>query len=151
MRGRIGGRGGERRYSSERAPLVNARKDSKRHGVSDTKHRGSKKRSSLRRVVPVEDYLNCVVQARQMLNDGRAREREGVFAIPDMCETRSVSEYSQDKHTMDEDDYATYLNSGSNRSSSGGDALRMALIRFCSQYGFGKDDWELGESEVIAW
>lgn len=56
-------------------------------------------------------------------------------------ETRSVSEYSQDRHTiLDEDDYAAYMASRSMRSSSGGDALRMALLRFCVQQGLERDD-----------
>lgn len=101
-------------------------------------------RPRARQVVPVEDYVECVVEARKMLDDGQAREVEDVLAIPDKWETRSVSEYSQDKHAVDDEEHMAYLDTRLTRSSSGGDALRMALMRFCVQHGLEKDGRDPG-------
>lgn len=92
-----------------------------------------------------EDYLGCVDEAWKMVDRSPRREDvEGVelLPIPDANEeTRSVSEYSQDRHTLfDEDNYETYMASRSMRSSSGADALRTALMRFCEQQGLLRDD-----------
>lgn len=91
-----------------------------------------------------EDYLDCVFEAWSMV--AREPQREEVeeaelLVIPDTNEEeRSVSEYSQDRHTiLDEDDYAAYMASRSTRSSSGADALRTALTRFCTQQGLESD------------
>lgn len=115
-------------------------------GVVDVRDvpRSPKKRSRLRQELTVEDYLECVVEARKTLDDGQTRDFEGVLAIPDTWETRSVSEYSQDKHAVDEDDDTVYWKTRPNRSSSGSDALRTALVRFCVQFGLEKDSRNSG-------
>lgn len=123
--------------------VIDARGNARGQAVR-TVLRVPKKHPRLRQVVPVEDYIECVVEACKMLDDGQRRDLEGALAIPDTCETRSVSEYSQDKHTINEDEYTAYFNSRSIRSSSGGDALRVALTRFCVQHGLEKDSWNPG-------
>lgn len=85
--------------------------------------------------------MNCVVEARKVIDNGQTMDVEEAFTISDTCETQSISEYSQDKHAIDEDYYAVYLNSRSMQSLSGSDALRMALMRFCGQHGLEKDSW----------
>lgn len=88
-----------------------------------------------------EDYLMCVDEAWKMVEHYPYSEVEGdVLVIPDSVESRSVSEYSQDRHIMDDEYYTVYLTSRSSlRSSSGGEALRVALLRFCAQQGLERE------------
>lgn len=126
---------GEKQFLGERPLLIGASENVRGRLMRD-KARVSEKHINLGNVVPVEDYIDCVVEARKMmLDDGPTKDFEALLAIPDTYKARSESEYSQDKHAIDEDEYSACLNSGSNRSSSGGDALCVALMRFCAQHG----------------
>lgn len=89
--------------------------------------------------------MDCVYEAWKMVGHDPRDDLDGALLdIPDASETRSVSEYSQDRHIVDEDDFAEYLASRAHRLSSGGDALRTALVRFCTQHGVDKDGGLVG-------
>lgn len=94
------------------------------------------KRRSSSRSVPVEQHVQCVVvKARNMVEDRQAGYSKGDLAVPNTCESRSISEYSQDNYSVDDNDHTVACDARPTRLLSGGDALRMEFLQFCVKHG----------------
>lgn len=94
------------------------------------------KRRRTSRSVPFEQHVQCVVvKARNMVEDRQAEYSEGGLAVPDTCESRSISEYSQDNYSVDDNDHTVTCEAWPTRLLTGGDALRMEFLQFCVKHG----------------
>lgn len=86
-------------------------------------------------LVEVEDYLDCVDEARRLSGDSEEIVDVGkYFACVD------------DARKLVDDRRGEVRNGAQNempRLSSTGDTLSMALLRFCGKHGIEKEGWEL--------
>lgn len=127
MQGKVGKR------DDKRQPLnivTNAR------GKSWDVCRMGQKRRRTSQSVPVEQYLQCfVVEAHETVEKRQAGYSDSVLTILDTCENWSISEYSQDNCSVDDNDNTVACDTQSTRLLSGGDALRLEFLQFCIKYG----------------
>lgn len=98
--------------------------------------RVAQKRRRTSRSVSVEHYLQrFVVEAYNMVEERQSEYSGSALAIPDTCEYRSTSEYSQDNYSVNNIDDTVACDTRPIRILSGGDALCVEFLQFCIKYG----------------